>query len=130
MIRALLIGKEPPVHLGCSYVNQAPYEKVVIGSLSLGELLCFQQEEVFDALAGGVPVVLYTGGLPTVPHNRALAASLASAQRQLKSWGVVFTDGHQKKLITAEEARMLKRAGKTADPGAVLTPLAREILEG
>ena len=36
----------------------------------------------------------------------------------------------KKKLITAGEARHLREAGKRPGPGAVLTPLAREILEG
>jgi len=74
-------------------------------------------------------VFLYTPGLPEAPKNRALAGSLASAQRELKSWGVVFTDGGRKRLITAEEARVLRSSGKAPAPGAVLTPLAREIME-
>ena len=73
---------------------------------------------------------LYTPGLPQAPKNRALAASLAAAQRELKNWGVIFTDGGQKRLITAEEARILRRNGRKPGPGAVLTPLAKEILEG
>lgn len=130
MIRALLIGNEPVRSLGCSYVSQMPYEKVVIGSLTLGELLRFRDERVLSALAMGIPVELYTPGLPDCPKNRALAASLASARRELKNWGVIFTDGCQKRLITAQEARNLRQAGKKPDPEAVLTPLAREILEG
>ena len=54
----------------------------------------------------------------------------AAAQRELKNWGVLFTDGGRKKLITAEEARALRAAGKLPSPGAVLTPLAKEIMEG
>ena len=46
----------------------------------------------------------------------------------MKSWGVVFTEGSRKRLVTAQEARDLKAAGKRPEPGAVLTPLAREIL--
>lgn len=130
MTRALLIGKEPDWSLGCSYVDQKPYEKVVIGSLTISQLLYFHDERVLEALSQGLPVVLYTGGLPAAPKNRGLAASLASAGRQLKSWGVVFTDGHQKRLITAQEATLLRQTGKKPEPGAVLTPLAREILEG
>lgn len=130
MRRALLLGREPPVSLAYSYVDEAPYEAVVIGSLELGELLHFREERVLSALAQGLPVVLYTPGLPTPGKNRALAASLAAAQRELKSWGVVFTDGSQRRLITAEQARLLRQEGKQPGPGAVLTPLAREILEG
>lgn len=130
MSRALLIGSEPSYPLGYTYVTAEPYEAVVIGSLTLGELLQFRQEQVLNALAAGKSVVLYTPGLPAAPGNRALGAALASARRELKSWGVVFTDGAQKKLITAQEARDMKQRGVLPGPGAVLTPLAKEILEG
>ena len=130
MTRALLIGKEPGAELGYTYVAEAPFEAVVIGSLTLGELLRFREERVLDALAEGKPVYLYTPGLPVTPKNRALAGSLTSAQRELKNWGVLFTDGGRKKLITAEEAKALRRRGQVPGPGVVLTPLAKEILEG
>ena len=102
---------------------------MVIGSLTLSQLLRFREEQVLQALAEGKPVYLYTPGLPEAPKNRALAGSLASAQRELKSWGVVFTDGGRKRLVTAQEARDLLAQGKRPAPGAVLTPLAKEILE-
>ena len=130
MIRALLIGKEPVAAMDYCYVQEEPYDAVVIGSLSLGQLLRFQEERVLQALADGKSVFLYTPGLPESPKNRALAGSLTAAQRELKSWGVVFTDGGRKRLITAEEARDLRSRGATPGPGAVLTPLAKEILEG
>ena len=130
MIQALLIGKEPGAELGYCYVSQPPYEAVVIGSLTLAQLLRFREEAVLEALAQGKPVYLYTPGLPEAGKNRALAGSLTAAQRELKNWGVLFTDGGRKKLITAEEARLLRNRGRQPDPGAVLTPLAREIMEG
>ena len=130
MIRALLIGKEPEAALGYCYVREAPYDAVVIGSLTLSELLRFRQEAVLQALAKGMPVYLYTPGLPQAPKNRSLAGSLAASQRELKNWGVLFTDGGRKKLITAEEARLLRSTGRRPSPGAVLTPLAKEIMEG
>ena len=129
-MNARLIGKAPPVELGYRYVAEGGYDAVVIGSLQLGQLLKFREETVLEALAEGKPVLLYTPGLPPVPKNRALAGSMASAQRELKNWGVLFTDGGRKRLVTAEEARLLLRQGKRAAPGAVLTPLAREIMEG
>jgi len=130
MTRALLIGTEPEVPLGFSYTAEPPYEAVVIGSLGLGQLLCFQEERVLNALAEGKNVYLYTPGLPEAPKNRALAGSLTAAQRELKNWGVLFTDGGRKKLITAEEAKLLRQSGQRPGPGAVMTPLAKEILEG
>ena len=128
-MKALLIGKEPTVDLGYEYVD-AGYDAVVIGSLKLGQLLKFREEAVLEALAQGKPVLLYTPGLPTAEKNRALAAQLASGQRELKSWGVIFTDGGRRRLVTAEEARQMRQSGKKPGPGAVLTPLAKEILEG
>ena len=129
MTRALLIGKEPDAGLPYTYVSEAPYEAVVIGSLPLSQALRLSDERILQALADGKPVVLYTPGLPTAPANRALSAALASSRRELKAFGIVFTDGAQKKLITAQEARLMKQAGKYPGTGAVLTPLAREILE-
>ena len=130
MNRALLIGKEPSPTLGFQYVREEPYEAVVIGSLTLSQLLRFREEPVLRALAEGKPVYLYTPGLPEVPRNRALAGSLTAAQRELKNWGVLFTDGGRKRLVTAEEARALRASGQRPAPGAVLTPLAKEIMEG
>ncbi len=130
MIRALLIGREPDAELGYIYVAEPPYDAVVLGSLSLSQLLRFREERVLAALAEGKPVYLYTPGLPESPKNRALAGSLTAAQRELKNWGVLFTDGGRKKLITAQEARILRSTGRQPSPGAVLTPLAKEIMEG
>ena len=129
MTRAWLLGKEPPIDLGYHYVSEASFDVIVIGSLTLGQLLHFSEERVLSALAEGKPVYLYTPGLPEAPKNRSLAGSLTAAQRELKNWGVLFTDGGRKKLITAEEARLLKQKGQSPGPGAVLTPLAKEIME-
>ena len=128
MSRALLIGAQPP--LAYEYVTSEPYDTVVIGSLTLSQLLRFSELAVLEALAKGIPVVLYTPGLPEAGNNRALAASLASSRRELKNWGVVFTDGGRKRLITAKEAQALLLSGQQPPQGAVLTPLAKEIMEG
>ena len=129
-MNALLIGAEPPCDLGYTYVNTPPYDAVVIGSLRISQMLAFSYEEALVALASGKPVIAYQPGLPEVPSNRALAASLAARRREMKNWGIRFTDGGQKRLITAQEARQLRQAGLRPAPGAVLTPLAKEILEG
>ena len=126
-MRALLIGREPP--LAYDYVKEPPYDAVVIGSLELGQLLRFCDERVLAALAQGMSVVLYTPGLPEAPKNRALAASLASARRGLENWGVVFSEGNVRHVVTAQQARLLREQGLQPAPGAVLTPLAKEILE-
>ena len=126
-MKALLIGAQPP--LPYDYVTQPPYDGVVIGSLTLGQLLRFRDERVLEALANGMPVVLYAPGLPDSPKNRALAASIASAKRELKNWGVVFSEGAVRHVITAQQARELRAKGQRLGPGAVLTPLAKEILE-
>ena len=128
-MKALLIGAEPGFLPGYTFVTDPPNDAVVIGSLTLGQLLHFSNEQVLSALAEGKNVVLYTPGLPESPKNRGLSAALASKRRELKSWGIVFTDGGQKRLITAQEARLLRSSGKVPGPGAVLTPLAKEILE-
>ena len=128
-MKMLLMGMQPDADLGFSYTNEPPWDGVVIGSLSRAQLLRFREEPVLAALAEGKPVYLYTPGLPEPGKNRALAASLTAAQRELKNWGILFTDGGRKRLITAQEAKLLRAAGKYPGSGAVLTPLAKEILE-
>ena len=127
-MNALLIGQEPCHTLGYTYVTQPPYDAVVIGSLTIGQLLHFSQEPALEALAAGKPVILYTPGLPEAPGNRSLSAALASRRRELKNWGIVFTGGNQRKVITAQQAQAMRAAGQMPAPGAVLTPLAKEIL--
>ena len=129
-MRALLIGQMPPCDLGFTYESAPPYDGVVIGSLTLGEALYFSNEQALVALSEGKPVVCYTPGFPQAPRNRALGAALASSRRNMKNWGILFTDGGQKRLITAQEAKALRQAGKLPPPGSVLTPLAKEVLEG
>ena len=122
-MKALLIGQKPDRDLGFTYEAAPPFDGVVIGSLTLGQALVFANEQALLAL------VCYEPGFPQSPKNRALGAALANAKRNMKNLGIVFTDGGQKRLVTAEEARELKRIGRTPAPGSVLTPLAKEILE-
>ena len=129
-MRALLIGREPDRDLGYRYENTPPYDAVVIGSLTLGQALHFNQEQALSALAEGKSVICYSPGFPQSPKNRALGAALASSRRNMKTLGIVFADGAQKRLVTAQEARQLRQAGKRPAPGSVLTPLAKEVLEG
>lgn len=124
-MKALLIGRQPP--LDYAFVAEG-FETVVVGSLELGQALGAYPEEMLRALAQGMAVVCYEPGFPKAEGNRALGASLASRRRELKSWGVQFVNGQEKRLVTAEEARRLLAQGKRPAAGAVLTPLAREIL--
>ncbi len=126
-MKAYLIGEKPP--LNYDFVTAPPYDAVVIGSLTLGELLYFSHPQALTALSTGMPVVLYAPGLPESPGNRALSATLATRRRELKSWGVVFTDGTQRRVITAELARQMAQKGERPAPGAVLTPMAKEIFD-
>ena len=54
MTRALLIGKEPAAELGYDYVMEAPYDAVVIGSLTLSQLLRFRDELTAQAGKAGL----------------------------------------------------------------------------
>ena len=124
-MKALLIGRQPP--LEHQYVSE-DFEGVVVGSLTLAQALGAYPQELLEALAKGLPVVAYEPGFPKAEGNRALGASLAARRRELKNWGVRFVTGQEKRLITAEEARRMVSQGKRPAPGAVLTPLAKEIL--
>ena len=129
-MRALLIGNAPDAPLDYTYVTEGEYDAVVIGSLTYSQLMGAIPESVWQALAQGLPVVLYEPGLPKPGSNRALAAMLASRRRELKNLGVITKTGDRKNLITAQEAKALVAMGKRPAPGAVMTPLAKEILEG
>ena len=128
-MNAFLIGSQPSQTLDYTYVKEPPYDAVVIGSLTLGQLVSFAVEPALEALAAGKPVILYEPGLPEARGNRALAATLSSRKRELKNWGVIFTDGGQRKVITAAQARIMREKGERPQVGAVLTPLAKEILQ-
>ena len=132
---ALLIGSRPPETPGYRLTDQPPYSAVVIGSLTTGELLCLQDARIYDALLEGKPVYLWEPGLTYRAHgataNRFLFGRLAVAERQLRQMGVQFYGGSRShRLITAEQARAMAACGEKAPEGAVLTPLAREILGG
>ena len=132
---ALLLGERPPDTLGYRLTDKAPYEAVLIGSLTAAELLHFSDGPALDALLQGLPVFLYEDGLRyrtyAATANRALWARLMGAERALRQWGVRFYGRHRDRtLITASQAQLLRAQGRRPSPGAILTPLAREILEG
>lgn len=76
MTRALLIGKEPAAELGYSYVTEPPYDAVVIGSLTLSQLLRFREERVLSALGGGkAGLSLHTGAAGSAEKPDAVGKS-------------------------------------------------------
>lgn len=128
--RALLLGKAPPEDGGYLLVRQAPYEAVVLGLLSPGELLQMPTDSVCQALLEEKPVYLW----PQQPYRQAktarlLCRELAAAEQHLKQLGV-RPMAQQGRLITAQDAQRLRRMGKEPPPGCRMTPLAREIMEG
>lgn len=127
---ALLVGDRPPVFLGFRYVLEKPYQAVVIGSLTPGELLRFSNEAVLAALLDGTPVYLYTPGLPGSGESPGLSARLARARRELQSWGVVFVKSLPRPLIDAAGAKRLQAQGLMSPHHARYTPLAKDILSG
>lgn len=130
--RAFLVGTPPGEELGYTYVREPPYEAVVVGSLTAGQLLNFRQEETLQALLTGLPVYIYGPGLPTGSgKNRALETALGSSLSRLRTWGVRVLEGRpQRRLITAQEARSFLEQGIAPPPGSLLTPTARDILDG
>ena len=129
---ALLLGRAPERGLGWYYVNQEPYQAIVIGSLSAYDLLHFPNEACLSALLQGKPVYLWETGLDyrsyakTAP--RSLYTRLLAAERQLKQWGVEFLGGTSSKLLTANEVR--RRLAQGLPIEGRLTPMARDVLEG
>lgn len=130
--RALLLGQEPEVPLGFSYVTEAPYAAVVIGSLSIAALLQYDFPAALTACMAGIPVYLWQPGLE---HRRlggcdcpALYARCLAVERELAQWGIRLTqDAPKPPLITALQAQRLLAAG-TVPHSSRMTPLARDIL--
>ena len=127
--RAYLIGERPDYH-NYIYVNEKPYEAVVLGVLSPGELLHMPNDVVCDALLEGIPVWLWPHQKHHgISHARLLCRELTAAEQHLKQLGVQIL-GQEKPLITAQTARLLRQTGQLPQAGSRLTPLAKDILEG
>lgn len=132
---ALLIGNQPDISLGFSYVEAKPYEAVVIGSLCASQLLRFDYPVALRALLEGIPVYLWQPGLE---HRQLggdyapeLYAACLSMERTLSQWGMhLIQDVPTPRFITAKDAKCCRKRGTTPPVGARLTPLAREILGG
>ena len=128
--RALLIGEAPKDYHNIIYVNEKPYEAVVLGILPPGELLHMPNDPVCRALLDGIPVYLWHRQLHHMGSGaQALRRELRAAERRLVSLGVQIL-GAGRQLITAELARQLVKTGCGIPENCRLTPLAKEILEG
>lgn len=130
--KALLMGRMPPGETGFSYVSEAPYTAVVIGSMDAWELFHFPDRRVLEALLEGKPVYYCEAGQDWKKYshsaNRTLWSKLLSAQRQMQQWGAMPLGTSSQKLLTAQEVR--RRLSQGLPIEGRLTPLARDILEG
>lgn len=128
--RALLIGEAPDDYHNFIYVNEKPYEAVVLGILPPGDLLHMPNDPVCRALLDGIPVYLWHRQLHHTGNDaQALRRELRAAERRLIALGVQVL-GAGRQLITAEIARQLVKTGCGIPENCRLTPLAKEILEG
>ena len=133
--RALLIGSPPAQETGFALVDCAPYDAVVIGGAGPGFYLTLSDDRVLTALLDGRPVYFDEAQLPSRVHRasraRALLGKLQSGERLLRQLGARPLPGADARhIVTAETARRLRTQGAPLPPAAVLTPLARDILEG
>ncbi len=129
--RALCVGA-PPKDAPFLPVTDAPFEMVVICSLSPHELLQMPSDAVCRGLLEGKPVYLMEEGLEyrryPAATARGLRGLLMSKERQLYSLGVKKWGCGDKRLITAKDLLSLSR--ENLPKNAIFTPLARDMLEG
>ena len=128
--RALLVGESPEIDSNYIYVNETPYEAVILGVLSPGELLHMPNDAVCCALLKGMPVYLWQHQ----PWRKSTAArllcrELSAAEQHLYRLGVLPLDDSSQ-MLTAKRARELLQQGKRPSPNCRMTPLARDVLEG
>lgn len=131
---ALLIGCEPEISLGLTYTAVPPYDEVMVGSLSIGDLLYFRCPEALTALMEGIPVYIWKPGMEHrqlgQQFSPRLYAQCLRAERELRDWGAYFiSEAPKPPLITGAQAHALRRAGKPPYSGR-MTPLAWDILGG
>ena len=128
--RALLIGTAPFNYHNYIYVNQEPYEAIVLGILSPGKLLHMPDEQVCQALLDGVPVWLWRDQPHhTCDRSHPFCRALYDAEQRLIRYGVRWI-GAKPRMITAETAAWMVKNGQLPPAGSRMTPLAKDILEG
>lgn len=127
--RALLLGEAPEDLQKYFYVNEKPYEAIVIGRLTPTQLLQMPSDPVCMALLEGIPVYLSPQLWIKGRTAPALRRDLQAACQRLVRYGVLPCR-EEGNLITAERARAMAAAGERPSPGTRLTPLAKDILEG
>ena len=128
--RALLIGKMPDVDDNYNYVNEKPYEAVVLSELSPAQLLHMPDEAVCDALMEEIPVYLRRPqAWQSCKTARGLCRELHNAEQRLLRMGVIPMERPQK-FVTAQDARRMLQQGERVPHGCRMTPLAKDILEG
>lgn len=112
------------------YVNSKPYEAIILGHLSPGMLLYMPDSAVCEALLEGIPVYYWQKQyFRNAKHGRVLQQELQKREQYLFRLGVMPI-GRGSELITAEQARCLRKAGLQPSAASRMTPLARDILEG
>ena len=128
--RALLIGEQPEIYSNYNYVNEKPYEAIVLGALPPGELLHMPNDVVCCALLEQMPVYLWQHQpWKKCAAARMLCRELAAAEQHLYRLGVVPLDDGAR-VLTATAVREMLQQGKRPVANCRMTPLARDILEG
>ena len=127
--RALLLGEAPEDLQKFIYVNEKPYEAVVIGKLTPAQLLQMPSDPVCMALLEGIPVYLAVQPWCRGSSASALRRDLNRACQRLLQYGVL-PYREERYVITAERARAMAAAGERPSKSCRLTPLAKDILEG
>ena len=127
--KALLIGNAPEIDHNYNYVNEKPYEAVILGRLSAAQLLHMPNDAVCDALLEEIPVYLCRPqAWQDCKKARGLCRELLNAEQRLLRMGVVPMERTQK-LLTAQDARRMLCQGERPADGCRMTPLARDILD-
>ena len=128
--KALLIGDDPKVDNNYNYVNEKPYEAVVIGRLTPEGMFRMPTDAVCAALLEQVPVYMLDHQMwKDSKTARALCRELSAAQQRLYRLGVQPIH-RGARFLTAEQARNMRQCGKKPEEHCRMTPLARDILEG